>query len=136
LRRNDFMNNELIRFQHSRLGIASFILGILLWAYLIILIILATQTDFLNQLATPIQGLKNDSLGLSGLLKFFFWLVLLFGIIPFAGHMIGLILGLVGTIQKRKRRVIAISGLVINGLYFLLSAVLMIFSSILRSGNL
>lgn len=129
------MNSETVKTQNSRLGIASFILAIFLWTFFIVMIILFTQTDLLNGLFSPIKGLKNDNFGLSGLLKGFFWMVVLFGIIPFVGHFTGLILGIVGAFQKNKKRFFPIAGIVFNGLYFVGLILLSIVSAFFRSAN-
>lgn len=124
LHASDFMNDEQKEIGHSRLGIASTVFGILLWAFFLTMIILVTQTDLMNKLSTPMAGLKVDNLGLSGLLKGFLWLLVLFVIIPFVGHSTGLILGIIGAFQNQTKRTFPVSGVVLNGLYFLVLAVL------------
>lgn len=115
---------------HSRSAVASLIVGAAFWIYFVAILLLITQTDIMNELFfTPIEGLKNDNLGFSGLIKGLVWLVILLGVIPFAGHASGLILGLIGAIQKKRKRTFAVFGLVLNGLYFLIPVGLAIYRS-------
>ena len=127
------MTSEPIKTHHSRIGIVSFILEIFVWTFSVVIIILVTQTDLPNEFFTPIKGLKNDNFGLSGLLKGFFWVVVLFGIIPFCGHLAGLILGIVGFFQKRKKRIFAVLGLILSGIYFLILIILSMSSAFFRT---
>ena len=129
------MNSEIIKTQNSRLGIASFVLAIFLWAFFIVMIVLLTQSDLLNKIFAPIEGLKNDNLGLSGLLRGFFWIFVLFILIPFGGHFIGLILGIVGAVQKNKKRFFPIAGIILNGLYFVGLMLLSIISAFFRAAK-
>jgi len=127
------MNSEVIKAQNSRLGIASFVLAILLWTFFVVMIILVTQTDLSNKIFAPIEGLKNDNLGLSGLLRGFFRMLVLFILIPFGGHFIGLTLGIIGTTQKNKKRFFPVAGIVLNGLYFVGLVLLNIVPAFIRA---
>ncbi|MBN2182243.1 MAG: hypothetical protein JW715_10040 [Sedimentisphaerales bacterium] len=94
--------------KHSRMGIASFIIalgqGFVTMIFIILAIILAS-TEHQNDNTTVFL---------------FFGMFLMVGILS---HLVGVGLGIAGTIQKSRRKIFAIIGLVLNVLGFFVIAI-------------
>jgi hypothetical protein len=97
--------------RHSRLGIASIIIGLSLPVLLVVFIIIAAMTDAKKGTT------GNDIIGVLFLIMLSF---------PFL-HMLALIFGLIGTFSKKTKKLLPISGAVINGFLLLLVVVFIVF---------
>lgn len=95
--------------KHSGLGIASFVLGILS-LFSVVATFLALSVAFVTTFSSDtwktMAGNAFD--GAFGMLFF----MILAGLLA----LVGLVLGIIGWVQKRKKRGIAITGTIINGL--------------------
>jgi hypothetical protein len=85
--------------RHSRLGIASVVLGALTWLAGAVLVVLS----FLPETGTYASRHADNRLFVFGLL-----------IAP-ALHLAGLGIGIAGAIKKSSRRALAVTGIVLNG---------------------
>jgi hypothetical protein len=114
--------------QFSRLGIASCVLGVFVWIYYIAAIFVFFYTDLLksfNSLGGTSRSGQVVS-GFEGLLEAILLLIFLYVVVPFAGFGLGLILGLAGCIQQKRKRVFAVIGLPVNALFFLFLVIVLL----------
>lgn len=113
------MNNETIKTQHSRLGIASCLIAVLTWIYLAILIYLVYYNDnftrYVSDNFLPRNSGMSDFSGLGTALVF---MLIFFVVIPVGAHLTGIVFGFIGTVQKTKKKTFAVAGLVMNLLIF------------------
>ena len=59
-----------------------------------------------------VDRIFGDSLGALGVV--FILVIFLFGVIPVAGHLAGLICGMIGLFSKDKKRIYAVIGLILS----------------------
>lgn len=115
------------RTQHSRLGIASVLLGVALWAYFALLVMLFLRTDAFQKISwiwdKPARPGQVTG-GFEGLFEMLLVLLFLFLVVPAAGHFTGLALAFIGCIQQKRKRMFAVIGFPINGLYFILGVMI------------
>ncbi|EXX91672.1 hypothetical protein BG53_08740 [Paenibacillus darwinianus] len=98
--------------KQSGLGIASFIIGIVCMFALIASIAIATASvmDFVSPDGTFDESMM-ESQGMGALMT-----VAIVGMGSLALSFAGLILGIIGCVQKNRRKTLAIIGLILNGL--------------------
>lgn len=97
--------------KHSRLGIASFIIALGQGLFTLLLIILA------GILASRGRQQENEPL---------FIFLGLFFIASIFDHLVGIALGIAGSVQRSRKKVFAILGLVLNTLTLLFVALLVV----------
>lgn len=97
--------------RHSRLGIASVIIGLSLPVLLVSFILIAVTIDA-----------EKGTAG-SDIIVVLFFIILTF---PFL-HLLALIFGLIGTFSKKTKKLLPVSGALINGFLLLLVVVFVIF---------
>jgi hypothetical protein len=116
--------------QHSRLGIASVLLGIGVWGYFALLVVFFFRTDAFSKLEWIWERPKPQGQvtagGFEGLVEMVLVLGLLFVAIPAVGHITGLVLAMAGCIQQKRKRLFAIIGFPINAMYFILVAMILL----------
>lgn len=111
--------NETINKKHSKLGIASCLIALITWIYLTILIYLVYFHEGFTQYISDHYLPRNSGMAdFSGLGTALLLMVIFFFIIPIAGHLTGLIFGLIGVFQKTKKKTFAVVGLGMNILIF------------------
>lgn len=120
--------------RHSRMGIASFVIFILATVLVVTLFIIAAvigASAFGNvqdpQSIDP-QSLQ-DSPALAGLAAVGLGIL---GSIAF--YLLGLVLGIAGVIQRRRKRLFAVLGAVFNGIIMLLVVGLVVFGVVASQG--
>lgn len=105
------MNHE-----HSKSGIFSTVIAFIVWMYFGILTLVFLKTDYFPKFFEKyfssheggmVKGMGD--LGVALALLFF-----LFIILPIAGHLLGLILGIISCFSKNKKRLFGIAGLCLN----------------------
>lgn len=111
---------------HSKLGIFSTVLPFIIWVYLGILTLVFLKTDlfskFFEKYVSSQEGGMVKGMGDFGValaLLFF-----LFIILPIAGHLLGLILGIIACFSKNKKRLFGIVGLCLNLIPFFVLLIL------------
>jgi hypothetical protein len=97
------------RLKHSKLAVASTILPLAVWLYLGLTLGLIFRWRGFWRLVDRIFG---DHSG--GLIVVIILAVILFGVIPVAGHLAGIICGITGLFSKDKKRIFAVIGLVLS----------------------
>lgn len=113
------MNNETIKTQHSRLGIASCIIAVLTWIYLAVLIYLVYSDDkFTRYISDNFLPRNSGMSDFSGLGTALVLMLIFFVAIPVGAHLTGLVFGFVGVVQKTKKKTFAVAGLIMNLLIF------------------
>lgn len=112
------MNNELLKTQHSKLGIASCVIALTVWIYLAVLIYLFFYNEEFGRKFNDFLPKNSGMSDFSGLGTALGLMVVMFLIIPVCGHLLGLIFGLIGVIQKTKKKLFAVAGLIMNALIF------------------
>ncbi|SFE21120.1 hypothetical protein SAMN05216378_2731 [Paenibacillus catalpae] len=115
--------------KQSGLGIASFILALV--TVLLVVGAIISASVFVSGVAGDAQGFLNEIEGIEGenSLPSEFVSIMIAGLCIIASigvALIGLILGIVGAVQKNRRKVFAIIGIVLNGLIVLGTAGLVI----------
>lgn len=112
--------------KHSKLGISSTILAVSIWIYLVILTLLFFKTDYFAKIFNLLFSSNQSGMvaGMGDLGTAILVLLVLFFLIPFIGHLLGIILGLVGTFTRTKKRLFGIIGLFLNVFPFILLFVL------------
>lgn len=113
------MNNELLKTQHSKLGIASCVIALTVWIYLAVLIYLFFYNEEFGRKFNDFLPKNSGMADFSGLGTALVLMAILFLIVPVGGHLSGLIFGLIGIIQKTKKKSFAVAGLVMNTLLFI-----------------
>ncbi|MCM3631180.1 hypothetical protein M3194_28095 [Paenibacillus glycanilyticus] len=114
--------NENGPMKQSGLGIASFILALV--TVLLVVGAIISVTVFVSEVSGDAQGFLNEieSMEEEGTFPSEFVSVMIAGLAMIASigiAIIGLILGIVGAVQKNRRKVFAIIGIVLNGLIVL-----------------
>lgn len=104
-------NFQTAQKRHSRLGIVSVVIGFLLPVLLVFFIMTGAMLDA-----------KKDSIGNDILVAY----VLISLTFPFL-HLLALILGIIGIFSKKTKKLLPISGAIINGVLLLLVVVFAIF---------
>jgi hypothetical protein len=98
------------RLTHSKLAVASTILPLAVWLYLgLMLGLILRQRAFWRF----VDWIFSD-IGVDGLLVVTLLAVILFGLIPIAGHIAGAICGIIGLFSKDKKRFFSVIGLVLS----------------------
>jgi hypothetical protein len=93
--------------QHSKLGIASVLIAIVVWGYFLLLGTLLLKTELANNLFPKDMGFIAQAAA--------FLLIILFVLLlPLAGFLAGLVFGIFGIFQKTRKRVFAVIGLILN----------------------
>jgi len=96
------------RLAHSKFGVASTILPLAVWLYLGFSFLLFSWKPF----GIFVDRILGDSS--NGLLAVILLAVILFGVIPIAGHLAGAICGIIGLFSRDKKRVLAVVGLIMS----------------------
>lgn len=111
--------NEINIQKHSKSGIFSCLTAILTWIYLGVLVYLFYFSDdfaqFFNSLFSPRPGRFIDFNGLGTALIL---TVVLFFIIPIMGNLTGIVLAIIGLVQKKWKKIYAFIGFTMNMLIF------------------
>lgn len=107
--------------QHSKLGIASTILAVVIWIYFVVLTLIVVNTDYFSiifdrYLAGKQSGMVKEFGEFSTMILI---MLTLFLVIPVSLHFIGIIMGLIGTLSKTKKRLFGVIGLLANLIPFL-----------------
>src|SRR5687767_12715793 len=110
--------SETLPKKHSKLGIASTLLGLAVWIYFVIILLILFKTDYLSKLYDALFPNKNS--GLSDIWVAVLFLLFIFIGIPALGHLVGFILGIIATISPTKKRLFGIIGIILNVFPFLL----------------
>lgn len=110
--------------QFSRLGIASFLIGMSIWAFLLMMLALLLFTDVFSSFIDSISQPRSGQIvgGFEGMFEALLLLIFIFGVVPFIGFGLGTILGIAGCIQQKRKRLFAVLGLSLNALYLVLTA--------------
>ena len=109
----------------SKFGIISCLIAVLIWAYLVVLTIVLTQTALPEKVQPLISsGQSGLSAGMADLGTAILILFTLYILIPAVGHLIGFLSGAVGLFRRSTRRWPAIVGVVLNLLPFIVGLVL------------
>ena len=106
------------RLTHSRPAVASTILPLAIWVYLGLLTLLVISKPFVQF----VNWIFDDSLGALGVV--FILAIFLFGVIPIAGHLAGIVCGIIGLFSKNKKRIFAVIGLILNIAPFVIGLIL------------
>ncbi|MGV7115868.1 hypothetical protein [Paenibacillus kyungheensis] len=122
------------KWPHSKLGVASFVIGLSTIVINIILVVIAVimVASAVGSTGTSLEMLDEENITawMSGMLGGLVVLILIWGFMIFA-NFTGLVLGIVGCCIKQRRKIFAILGVVLNALpaaFLLLSLLLGIFS--------
>lgn len=122
------------KWPHSKLGVASFIIGLSTIVINIILVVIAVimVASAVGSTGTSFEMLDEQNIAawMSGMLGGLIVLILIWGFMIFA-NFTGLVLGIVGCCIKQRRKVFAIIGIVLNALpaaFLLLSFILGMFT--------
>lgn len=98
------------RQKHSKLGIASCLIAIGIWTLFFLFFVLSLNSDgFSKFVETTFYDLLHINTGLTVIV-----MVILFGVIPIGGHILGAIFGIIGSCGKNKQRSFAVIGLILN----------------------
>jgi hypothetical protein len=106
--------------KQSKLGVASCLIALAIWLYLGIIFFFLTYVPGFTRYLD--NHLFRNSDGSSAFGTMFLAMILFFGffiLIPFGGHLVGLILGIAGAVQKSKKRLFGVIGIVLNVLPFI-----------------
>ena len=108
--------SETIPKKHSRLGLASIILALGIWLYLIISGLLFFRTEFFTKFYNSYLNNKRGGMveGFGDLAVFILFLLFLFVFIPGVGHLLGFIFGFIGSLSQTKKRLFGIIGIILN----------------------
>ncbi|PZD94283.1 hypothetical protein DNH61_17880 [Paenibacillus sambharensis] len=111
--------------KHSGLGIASFVIGIvsIIGIIAVIFLVAASISTYLLPNNTIAPGFETDPVVIISSLSILAVLFLSF---------VGLVLGIIGLVIKRRRKVFSIIGVVLNGLLLLGFAFLLITAPLLQ----
>ncbi|WP_438447586.1 hypothetical protein [Gorillibacterium sp. sgz5001074] len=119
--------------KHSGLGIASFILfGVMAVAFVALLVAFITQLASVIDFSDP-DAVQSEEVTqrIQDMPELAVILFLMLG--TFAGNLIGLVLGIVGCVQRERKKVFAVLGTVFNGLVIGFLALMFIIGLILAS---
>jgi hypothetical protein len=94
--------------KHSKLAVASTILPLAVWFYLGLSFLLLSWKPSMRF----VDWIFGDSIGALGVVIIL--AVILFGVIPIAGHLAGAICGIIGLFSKDKKRIYAVVGLTLS----------------------
>lgn len=106
------------RLTHSKLAVASTILPLAVWSYLGLFVLILSWRPS----GRFIDKIFGDSIGALGV--FIILAIVLFGVIPVAGHLAGAICGIIGIFSKNKKRIFAVIGLILSVLPFAVGLIL------------
>jgi predicted cobalt transporter CbtA len=95
--------------KHSKFAVAATILPLAVWVYLGLLTLLVISKPFVRFVNWIFRDDGLGALGVSLILAIF-----LFGVIPIAGHLAGIVCGIIGLFSKNKMRIFAVIGLILN----------------------
>lgn len=113
---------EIYDDKHSKLGIASFLLAIATSLYLFLLIWSFFYTKIVPKV---LNDIFPNEFGAT-LFVLLFYIFLFIGL-PLAGYLTGLIFGISGTVQKKKKRSFALIGIVLSVLPILAATIYFMF---------
>lgn len=118
--------------EHSKSGIFSTLFALIIWIYLGLITLVFLKTDlfskFFDKYFSSRKGGMVNGMGDIGVaigLLFF-----LFIILPIFGHLLGLILGIIGCFSKNKKRLFGIIGLCLNLLPFFVLLILFLIGNL------
>ncbi|HRI03877.1 MAG TPA: hypothetical protein PLL77_09055 [Pyrinomonadaceae bacterium] len=101
--------------QHSKLGIASCLMAFCVWLYFAVMLYLVFFADgftkWLNDLFVPESRGISDFRGMGTAVVVF---AVIFFLIPVAGHIFGLIMGAIGIILPKNKRLFPAAGIALN----------------------
>lgn len=111
--------NEIGPQKHSRSGVASCVAAVLTWLYLAAAIYLFFYSEaFAGFFNDSIRPRSNQIIDFRGLGIGLVLVLVFFLLIPLAGHLGGLALGLIGVLQKSRKKTFGFVGLAMNALIF------------------
>ncbi len=107
--------NSVIQKRHSKLGIASCLTAFGVWVYFAVMLYLVFFTGgftkWLNDLFVPQSRGISDFRGMGTAVVVF---AVIFFLIPVAGHILGLLMGTIGIVLPKNKRLIPAAGIVLN----------------------
>lgn len=109
--------------KHTRFGILSCLTAAGVWLYFVVIFVLVFYVEGFTRLLS--DAFLPDSRGISdfrGMGTAVVLFAVLFFFIPVIGHLLGLLLGVIGLFQTSRNRIFAIAGIILN----LLPAVILV----------
>lgn len=101
--------------RHSKLGIASCLMAFGIWVYFLVMLYLVFYvegfTKVLNDLFVPESRGISDFRGMGTAVVV---LAVIFFLIPVAGHIFGLLMGVISIILPKNKRLFPAAGIVLN----------------------
>lgn len=107
------MNPTIVK-KHSKSGVASCLIALGVWFYFGVVILCVFYSERFWKILDNIFSKSDGTSGLGELGLAIIFLIFLLVVVPFIGHLIGLILGAIGTIQSTKNRLFGVIGLILN----------------------
>jgi hypothetical protein len=105
-------NKPMTLHQHSKLGVASFVMAVSIPLLLILFVVLALA------LGTT----TKDSPGWYAV-----WAAMIFGLLAPLGHLIGIILGVVAVVRAQYKKLFAVLGIMLNAILGGTGVVILVF---------
>lgn len=119
---------------HSKLGIAACLLAFAVWVYFAIAVYLFFYVDgFTDKVTELFVSPSNRIADMRGFGVAVVILGVVFLIVPAAGHLLGIIISLIGIFRKSKKKLFPTLGLILNLLPLVILIVLYVLGSIMPS---